>query len=142
MISLEEQVSLLKTHINELSNDNENYLDRLDEQREEIEKLKAELETAEGYRKETNSEAKIMKIIPLKIAIKELEKDLKKAEKNVARNSQKLGNVDMSETTLKGRARLRMNLDAACEARDIVSRQLEFTKNWLNEIRNEKERGE
>ena len=142
MINLEEQVALLKIHINELSNDNENYLDRLDEQREEIEKLKAELESAEGYRKATNNETKIMKIIPLKIAIKELEKDLKKAEKNVARNSQKLGNADMSETTLKGRARLRMNLDAACKARDIVSRQLEFTENWLNEIRNGKERGE
>lgn len=85
---------------------------------------------------------KTMKIIPLKIAIRELEKDLAKAEKNVIRNSKKLGEVDMSETTLKGRSRLRMNLDVACEARDIVLRQVNFTKDWLSEIQKEKDDAE
>lgn len=77
------------------------------------------------------------KLVTLSIAKKELKRELSKAEKNVANNSRKLGEVDFSETTLRGRAKLRMNLDAACESRDIVQRQLDFTKRWMEEIRNE-----
>lgn len=77
------------------------------------------------------------KWVTLSIAKKQLKRELDKAEKNVAKHSRALGEVDFSETTLKGRARLRMNLDVACEARDIVQRQLDFTKKWMEEIRNE-----
>lgn len=41
-MDLEVQVDLLKQHIHELSQDNGNYLDQLDEQREEIADLKKE----------------------------------------------------------------------------------------------------
>lgn len=81
-------------------------------------------------------ETKNLKLASLNLAKKELKRELVKAEKNVNKHSRALGEVDFSESTLKGRARLRMNLDIACEARDIVQRQLDFTKNWMEEIRN------
>ena len=76
-----------------------------------------------------------MKLTTLNIAKKQIEKELKKAEKNVERHSKKLQFVDMQETTLKGRAKLRMNLDIACESRDIIQRQLDFTKKWMEEVK-------
>lgn len=55
----------------------------------------------------------------------------------MSRQSDKLANVDMEEITLKGRARLRMNLDIACEERDIVKRRLDFIEEWKEGVRNE-----
>ena len=83
-----------------------------------------------------------MKWTTLHIAKTQLEKELKKAEKNVSVQSNKLQSVDMQETTLKGRAKLRMNLDIACESRDIVQRQLDFTNKWMKEVRNETDKVE
>lgn len=78
------------------------------------------------------------KLTTLNIAKQHLKKELAKAEKEVAKHSNKLGSVNMQETTLKGRAKLRMNLDIVCESRDIVQRHLDFTEKWMQEVRNER----
>lgn len=77
------------------------------------------------------------KLTTLNIAKQHLKKELTKAEKEVVKHSNKLGSVNMQETTLKGRAKLRMNLDIACESRDIVQRHLDFTERWMQEVRDE-----
>lgn len=73
----------------------------------------------------------------LSAAIKQLENDLKKDEKEVTKHSNKLANVNFEEVTPKGRANLRMNLDLACEKRDITKRNLFKAKAWKGTLKDE-----
>lgn len=71
----------------------------------------------------------------LTIAKNQLEKELEKKQKAVAKHSQKLASVNMDETTLKSRANLRINLDTACESRDFTQRRLEYLEEWMQEVK-------
>jgi len=71
----------------------------------------------------------------LNIAKNQLEKELERKQQAVAKHSQKLANVDMDKTTLKSRAKLRINLDSACESRDFTQRRLDFLEEWMQEVK-------
>lgn len=71
----------------------------------------------------------------LSIAKSQLELELNKAQKVVSTRSEKVGSVDMSETPMKRRAKLRMDLDISCEARDRIQRKLDFTNNWMANVK-------